>query len=333
MIKGEIGHHGNWLDTSCPSIPALFLEKTHKRTPDFAYSMKTKNLTRKGQKVNTSEPQTKSLFNYFDYREYLADFFATKKAENPSYSHRLFARSAGLSSPSYLLMVIDGKRNLTSKTISKFAGGLKLSAPEKKYFERLVHYNQSQEMDERADHFAALVSLKAPVKALRDLERTKFDFLSNWFVVAVYVLIDLKDFKADPAWIAKRLGGKITAEQAKEALSILSKLNMIEPDEARGYKQTQGAITTADDTRSIAVYRYHQSMIRLAAEALKNQSLIEREMNGATIAIPKSKLPEIKERIRAFRKEINQLASSYQNPDEVYQLNIQLFALTEKVKP
>ena len=34
------------------------------------------------------------------------------------------------------------------------------------------------------------------------------------------------------------------------------------------------------------------------------------------------------EKIRAFRKEINQIASAYTNPDDVYQMNIQLFALT-----
>jgi uncharacterized protein (TIGR02147 family) len=66
----------------------------------------------------------------------------------------------------------------------------------------------------------------------------------------------------------------------------------------------------------------------LAFDALKNKSQSEREMNGATLAIPKEKLPELKEKIRAFRKEINQLTSSYEGSEEVYQLNIQLFPLT-----
>lgn len=78
------------------------------------------------------EKRTKtSIFDYSDYRQYLADCYLNKKASNPSYSHRVFAKQAGLSSPSHLLMIIKGTRNLSLKTIPKFAEGLKLSTKKK----------------------------------------------------------------------------------------------------------------------------------------------------------------------------------------------------------
>lgn len=269
-----------------------------------------------------------SIYGYSDYRQYLADFYLAKKSVNPGYSHRVFAKQAGLSSPSHLLMIIKGERNLSIKTIEKFAEGMRLSAKEKRYFELMVMFNQADDLQMKAKYFSEIMALKMSSKKLHKLEKEKFDFLSKWYVVAVYVLVDLQSFKSDPQWIAKRLGNKITATQAKEALDNLTKLGMIAPDEGRGFRQTSGAITVPDDTRSVAVFNYHQSMIRLAAEALRNTPQNLREMNGATITIPTEKLSEIKEKIRAFRKEINQLASSYENPDEVFQLNIQLFPLT-----
>ncbi len=269
-----------------------------------------------------------SIFEYSDYRRYLADYYSIKKANNPGYSHRVFAKQAGLSSPSHLLMIINGSRNLSLKTIPKFAEGLKLSTKEKKYFELMVLFNQTEDLQMKARYFAEIMSLKASLKGLHDLEKEKFDFLSKWYVVAIYVLVDLKDFNPDPDWIAKRLGGAVTVSQAKDALESLQKLGMIQSDAAHGFRQTSGAVTVADDTRSVAVFSYHQSMIRLATESLRKNQLAQREINGATVAIPLDKLPEVKEKIRAFRKEINQLASSFESPDQVYQLNIQFFPLT-----
>ena len=269
-----------------------------------------------------------NLFEYADYRLFLGDYYAKKKAVNPGYSHRVFARQAGLSSPSHLLMIIKGNRNLSVKTIHKFAEGLNLSAREKKFFELLVLFNQADDLQMKAKYFADIMTLKAQAKGLHQLEKEKFDFLSKWYVVAVYVLLDLKDFDPSPDWIARKLAQAITPAQAREALDNLEKLKLIARDDAKGYRQVSGAVSVPDDTRSVAVYNYHQSMIGLAAASLRKTDQARREVNGATIAIPASKLPELKEKIRAFRKEINQLASSYADADQIYQLNVQFFPLT-----
>lgn len=270
-----------------------------------------------------------SIFEYSDYRAYLSDYYANKKLANPNYSHRVFAAQAGLSSPSHLLMIIKGNRNLSMKTIEKFAEGLKLFSKEKKYFELLVQFNQTDDLQLKAKYFSEIMMLKLNTKKLHSLEKEKFDFLSKWYMVAIYVLTDLKSFKNEPDWIAKRLGGKITSAQAKEAIETLLKIGMLEKSADGKLKQAAGAVSVADNTKSVAVYNYHQAMIRLASEALRALSPDEREMNGVTISIPKDQLPLLKEKIRAFRKEINQMASSFENPDEVFQLNVQLFPLTQ----
>lgn len=270
----------------------------------------------------------KHIFEYSDYRLFLSDYYSYKKTHNLSYSHRVFAKQAGLSSPSHLLMIIKGDRNLSLKTIPKFVNGLNLSPKEAKFFELMVLYTQTDDLAMKAKYFSEIMSIKANLAKLHSLEKEKFDFLSKWYVVAIYVLIDTKNFKPDVGWISKRLGERITAAQVNETLQSLLRLEMIEPDIIRGYKQKPGALTVADDTRSIAVYEYHQSMLRLAAEALRRNAQSSREFNGATISIPRGKLPEIKEKIRAFRKDINQFASAFEDADEVYQLNIQLFPLT-----
>ena len=67
------------------------------------------------------------------------------------------------------------------------------------------------------------------------------------------------------------------------------------------------------------------------ARAGTGKPLEEREINGLTVAIPHELLPRVKEKIRSFRRELNEYLSHFEpEADDVFQLNIQLFRLTTK---
>jgi uncharacterized protein (TIGR02147 family) len=267
--------------------------------------------------------------SYLNYRDFLKDFFKAKKKISPHFSHRSFMLSAGLSSPSHLKMITDGKRNLTNKSLPKYIKALKFSSKkEEHYFSTLVHYNQSQDKEDKISLLENLLLMKKE-KNLTPLQTKQFNFLSKWHYVTIYVLTDMKDFNPDPHWIAQKLRKKVSLKQIEKALQELCELQLIEISSDRGYKQTSGALSTPDEIRDTAKHAYHKSMIELASQSLSSDALDSREFNGATLPIPKEKLHLINEKIRSFRKEINELASSYANPDEVYQLNIQFFSLTE----
>ena len=112
-----------------------------------------------------------NIYGYSDYRQYLADFYSAKKSVNSGYSHRVFAKQAGLSSPSHLLMIIKGERNLSIKTIEKFAEGMRLSAKEKRYFELMVRFNQADDLQMKAKYFSDIMALKMSSKKLQARER------------------------------------------------------------------------------------------------------------------------------------------------------------------
>lgn len=270
-----------------------------------------------------------NLFEYNDYREYLKDFYNSCKELKPSYSHRLFARQAGLSSPSHLLMIMNGDRNLSSTTIEKFSDGLKLLSKERRYFNLLVLYNQAKDIKIKSKYFAELIKLRAKVFKPHKIEHDKFEFLSKWYTIAIYVLMELKSFKSDPVWISKALREQVTKKQVHETVAVLTRLGLVKEDKNGKLVQTDGALVIPDDTKSMAVYNYHRSMNLLADFALKTNDIENREMNGVTVSLPKSKLPEIKEKIREFRREINRLSESYEDSDEIYQLNLQFFPLSK----
>lgn len=267
--------------------------------------------------------------SYLNYREFLNDFFVEKKKSHPDFSHRSFMMKAGLSSPSHLKMIIDGKRNLTNKTIPKYIKALGVtSKKEIEYFNLLVQYNQTSSAEEKTSLLERILQIKNK-KNLTPLEEKQYMFLSQWHYVAIFVLVDMKDFQASSEWINQKLRKKVSPKQIEKALSDLVDLNLIQKDAKRGFIQTSGALSTEDEIKNTAIHNYHKNMIELASHSLMTDGLDSREFNGATLPIPKDKLPILKEKIREFRKEINQLASSFEDPDEVYQLNVQFFPLTE----
>lgn len=270
------------------------------------------------------------VHDFLDYREYLRAYFDAKKAMNPHFSHRVFAREAGLGSQSYLSMVIERKRNLSMRSLPKFIDGLKLAGRERSDFETLVRYDQCDDLEEKSRLFSELLKQRSNRSELFDLERERFEFLSQWHAVAIYVLVGLQGFQYDPEWISRALGRKITSAQAREALSLLSRLGLIVESEGV-WRQVLGAITVKDNTRAMAVARYHEAHLRLAFEALKKLPIEQREMAGATISIPASHLDELKEKIRAFRRELNTWSSSFQDSNQVFQVNLQLFPLSEQI--
>jgi len=53
-----------------------------------------------------------AVYAYLDYRAFLRDYYAERKAASRAFSYRAFSKRAGVSAPNYLKLVIDGKRSL-----------------------------------------------------------------------------------------------------------------------------------------------------------------------------------------------------------------------------
>lgn len=271
------------------------------------------------------------ISNYYCYRSYLNDFFEYKKNSNPSYSYRVFTHKAGLKSSGHLKMVIDRQRNLGSKTLPMYLKALDLNnKKEAALFELLVKYDQSKNIDEKTNLFEKILSEKKKTTS-SILESNQYMLLSKWYVVTTYVLIGIESIKADKDCLLKAFNGKINKTKLEKALQILEETGLINK-QGQYYKQTSGAITTPDKIKAIAVNKYHQSMIELSLESLKNDPVEKRSFNGVTLAIGPKNLKMLTQKLNEFRKEINEMTSNDEEATQVYQICVNLFPLTEEVK-
>lgn len=280
-----------------------------------------------------SKNQNPSLFDYFDYREYLYDYYTFHKRKNSAYSYRLFARKAKLGSPNYLKLVVDGKRRITDRTLYQFSRGLDLNKDEEKYFRELVLYQEVSDQDSKEVHLRSLLKYQEKLRTPSPLKAEKIRFLLDWHHSAIRELVATKNFREDPAWITKRLGNKITETQAKESLDLLIRLQLVEPDESGRLVQKEPLLTTSDEVPSHVIRNLHRTFLRKTINAIVTVPMDRRELAGLVIAVPQPRLKEIKEEIKEFRKKLNRKYGLEKDGDDVYFVGLYLFPLTQKGEP
>ncbi|MBI2067209.1 MAG: TIGR02147 family protein [Deltaproteobacteria bacterium] len=269
------------------------------------------------------------IFNYLNYRHYLKDYYSEKKGKKGShFSFRSFSRLAGLSSPNFLKLVIEGKRNLGGDGIQSFIKGLRLNKEESVFFEDLVHFNQATTDEERNQHYQRL-SRSRRYRQVKQIEKDYFVYFSRWYYAAIRELVLLPEFKEDPIWIASKLAPAITPNEARVAIELLLELGFIKRDKNGKLTQSERNITTEREVASLAIKNFHRQMIEKAAESIEKTSHEKRDISSLTVALSKEKFEETKRRIQEFRRELNVLLSEEGKADSVYQINFQIFNLTE----
>lgn len=266
------------------------------------------------------------ILQYSNYRTYLLDFYEFKKIQQPIFSHRYFAQKAGISSPNYLKLVMDGQRNLTKKTLVKFQAALGLKGKRGEFFENLVFFNQASTLAERNLYYANILKVRAKV-GIQKLEEAEYQLFSDWRHIVVRELVALKGFRPDAKWISKKMGSGVSEKDAEESIQLLSALGLLKKS-ANSLKQTNTNITTSDEVRSLLVKNYHRQMLQLAMSALERFPAANRDVSSITIPIHAKDLPKIKEHLQLMRKEILNMAAEPNEGDDIVQINMQLFPLT-----
>jgi len=269
-----------------------------------------------------------NLFSYTNYRTFLKDAYEEKKAANSQFSYRLFSRLAGFSSPNFLKLVMMGQRNLSAEGVHKVAKALDLKVRETRFFESLVAFGQAQTREDKAEHYGQLLHFKA-FKEIKALEAGSYEYLSKWYHAVIREMVLFEGFREDPNWLIRKLKGLVTDKEIKESIALLLSLGLVARDKFLRLKQVDRNLATDTEVTDLSVSNFHDNMIALAAESIDNTPPEYRDISSVTVAIDQETFEEAKRRVQDFRRELNVLLSRCKKPDAVYQVNFQIFNLTE----
>lgn len=267
------------------------------------------------------------VFAYLDYRAFLRDFYQARKAKGRGFSFRSFSRRAGLKSPNYLKLVIDGERNLSPSMAERFASACGLGAEEARHFVDLVAFNQATTMAERSKHYARLTGSERYRNAHK-LDMAHAAYFSAWYMPAIRELAARSDFRSDPEWVAAQLVPKISVSEAERAISTLIELGLVVRDTSGEIAQAEALLSTGAETRGLHIASYHRGMMQRAMESIDLVKPDQRDISSLTLCLGENGLRSFKERVQRFRRELLELSALEDDPEQVVQINFQLFPLS-----
>lgn len=266
-----------------------------------------------------------SLFDYFDYRAFLKDHFVHQKALKKFYSYRYISRNTGIDA-SYYVRVLNKKAHLSDGVLDRFAGFLKLNKREKDYFIILVQFNKSRHQDQITKYLEKLITLRDPIAKVIDAR--KYQFFNKWYHIAVRELLNFFPFSGDFKELGSKLCPPISEAESKSAIQLLSDLKMIRRKKNREYELTEHFMTTGEAWHGIAIRNFQKEILKLGGEALERFPKERRDISTVTVNISWKCFGAMTERLKEMRKELLEMAKADASPQEVFQINFQVFPLT-----
>jgi uncharacterized protein (TIGR02147 family) len=216
---------------------------------------------------------------------------------------------------------LSGKRNLTLPLIRHFSQKFGYSKEEtKEWCDCLDRYWRGK----RNLESLSLLSADHSSDSYHKLSEELFQFIGNWYHIALLNLLRTKGFRASPPWIAGRLG--ISVNEAEEAVKRLLRLRLVKWSNCT-LVRTKANIKTPDNIPSKAIREAHTQALNLAIASLHQREIHERDVTSMTIAISPRRVQEAKKLIKTFRRRVADLLEEGEKT-EVYHLSIALFPLS-----
>jgi uncharacterized protein (TIGR02147 family) len=268
----------------------------------------------------------KSIYDYLDYQEYLRAYYQSRKEKDAYFSYRLFGSKTAIDA-GFLVKILQGKLHLPVSSVARLAQYLKLDAKEAEYFDLLVRYGRAKNEREIKLLFEKIIGLHGG--KCRLIQSRQYEFYQRWYYAAIHALLLVYEFSDDYAALARKLNPPITAAQARDAIALLARLDLIRREKNGAWKPTSKLLSTGEKWAAPAITKYQEETIELGRTSLQRDPKARRDISTVTIALSHKDLADIRARVAEFRRGLLSMETENEPADCVYQVNIQVIPLTK----
>jgi len=265
----------------------------------------------------------KSCFEYLDYRAFLRDWFEEAKAKRRGVSFRWFSARAGITSPVFPKLVMDGQRNLGDAGAEGFANAMGLKGKERSYWMHLVAFNQAKTSLAKQEQYSVLSGLALTIPE-KSLGHTAFRYYAKWYHAVLRELATLRDFRNDWETLAQWVRPAISAQDAKEGMQTLEEMGLLIRNKKGLWEQTDKAITSGNDLARKSLLEFHRTMLANSAQALDNIPKAKRHVSALTLGVSQGSYDAILVEYEAFRNRVLRLVHQDADADRVVHMGFQL---------
>jgi uncharacterized protein (TIGR02147 family) len=231
-----------------------------------------------------------------------------RRAKNPAYSLRAFARNLGI--PISSLSSIMNGRPPSKKNLVKIATTLG--------FKDIAEINN--------------VKFKTPKHDWFDIKTDVFMAISQWHHFAILELIKVYHGRITPEFVAKKIS--IELFEARAALERLIRLELAEVDangrylnKNTGYASYFNGLDTTDAHKILMA-----NLLDKSKEKLYSIPLEKRDHSSVTMSLSKKQLVKAKKMLKDFRRFFTEEMEKTNSPDAVYELTLSFYPLTTESK-
>lgn len=267
-----------------------------------------------------------SIYNYLNYREYLKDYFLEQKQFRNPLTHREVLKKMDITSTGFLANVISGKKNLNEEMSKKLGKIINLATRERRYLNQLVRYTQAKCIEEKKLYLDELLAMRK--SELTYMSKDQMSIFSQWYYVYIRDLLCFFDFKDDYIALASKLDPPIKPEEAETAVHELERLGFIARDSNDYYRSCEAVVSTGDEVHSVQLANFQLTTMDMAKRSLKEHDHNIRDISFVSLTLSDKSYAAAKSEAQSFRKKLLLLANDEQDPDCIYQCNIQLFPVT-----
>lgn len=268
-----------------------------------------------------------SIYQYLDYREWFRAIFESHRQTNSSYSLRYLAQKLGLDAGN-LLKVHQKKRHITKTCVPRLAEEYQLSFKEQEYLLLLIDFAKANTPN-KAQLFYEQI-LRSQNISPTVVGASQYAYYKEWRHTVVLALLHVQPFQGNHLDWSNLLDPKCSVAEIKHSLELLLSLGLAK---RKGNKiiPTESMLTTGDAWKDFAIREFQTQMLRLAEHSLHRHSPLNRDISTATITANFNALQKIQELTKTYRKQVLKIAAECDQPDQIFQLNIQLFPVSTKI--
>ena len=267
-----------------------------------------------------------SPFDYRDYRDFLLAWLKYQKQTQQNVLEE-FTRKTELS-VDHILRVLKRSRRLPLAAHRKVLGCLGLPATETAFLDALYHLSESDSKEVRIAAIRRMMSF-AEFQRKSPAETEAWRYLSHWFYVAIREMATLPDFRADAAWIQKRLRYDVPLADIRKALAFLESSGFLEIRENGRVESKLKFVECAGGIYRLALGQFHREMLEKAGLAIETIPSEKRLLLGHTMALPKERQDAVFEILREAMTKITALQAGERSTDDVFHVEIAAFPLTD----
>jgi len=167
------------------------------------------------------------------------------------------------------------------------------------------------------------------------LDRRVFEKVPNWIGWIIYAMVDQQGVSFETAQLKELLRGKVSESEIQEAMENLLRSGELVRDEKTGLVAKGKPSDAPEEIPSALVRKLQMQLMYLGLESLYQDSASEREFGSLTMSLTEKEFEEMKFKLRQMRKSFhkdNSIARMNAKGERVYQLNLQLFPVSNASK-